>query len=309
MSHKDTLLKHYNSDIIKDQTNLIVSSIKKFPFLIIRTGWDMSCVTINHPCILRSSIRENNDFWVLIPDSSTQKIQTISKFQKCFGDIKFKDKKNVLCWRGVYSGFVSDNRFEYSKNNKDQELRFYSRLFFVNKFCDNHDIKFILTNAEEMKSREIKISKKASADFLDTTYMAKNYKFQLALNGYSFAGSFGWNLLSNSIVFHPDYKDDFYTYVFPRKNIDYIPIRDDYEDLNDKYNYYIKHEKEAEIVSNNGKQYIDNLLRLTPILTNMTMNKIYSMYDQTTLNDAINLMDVNLKKVSVKLTNNLFKVI
>ena len=308
MSHKDTLLQHYNSDIIKDQTKLIISSIKTFPFFIIRSGWDLSYVNINQPCILRTSIRENNDFGVLIPDSSTQKTEVLSKYKKSFGDINFKNKQPLICWRGVYSGHVSNDCFIDTKNNKNQDFRYYSRGFFVNKFCDDHNIKFVLTNAPWMY-QEKKISTKASSDFLDPTYMAKTYKFQVALNGNSFAGSFGWNLLSNSIVFHPDYKDDFYTYVCPRKNIDYIPIRDDYEDLNDKYNYYTKNQDEAEIIANNGKKYMDNLVRLTPKLTKMTMNKIYDLYDQHTLNDAVKLMNEKLTKVSVKLKKNLFEIL
>jgi hypothetical protein len=312
MSHKDTLLQYYNSDIIKDQTKLIISSIKTFPFLILRTGWDLICVTINQPCILRTSIRENNDFGVLIPDSSTQKIEVLSNYKKLFKNINFKNKKNIICWRGALNGIDNEKKsdiFIIKSKNKDLNFIYYSRLYFVNKFCDDHDIKFILTNSEVMKSREIKISTKASSDFLDPTYMAETYKFQVALNGNSFAGSFGWNLLSNSIVFHPDYKDDFYTYVCPRKNIDYINIRDDYEDLNDKYNYYTKNLDEAELIANNGKKYMDNLLRLTPKLTEITMNKIYDLYDQNTLNYAVKLMNINLTKVSVKLTNNLFKII
>ena len=309
MSRKDTLLNHYNSQLILAQTKLILSSIKQFPFFIIRTGWDMACVTINHPCILRTSIRENNDFGVLIPDSSTQKIETLSYHKNRFGEIHFKNKPALLCWRGVYSGHVSNDCFIDSKNNKNQDFRYYSRGFFVNKFCNNHDIKFILTNCEGMKKREDEMSKNEFSEFLDEAYMAKNYQFQIAVLGNSFAGSFGWNLLSTSIVFHPDYKDNFYTYVCPRKNIDYIPIRDDYEDLNDKYNYYTKNQDEAELIANNGKKYMDNLLRLTPNLTEMTMNKIYDLYDQHTLNDAVKLMNENLTKVSVKLTHNLFEII
>jgi hypothetical protein len=309
MSNKDSLLEYYNSDIIKDQTILIRRAIKQFPFLIIRTGWDISFIPINHPCILRTSIRVNNDFGVLIPDSSTQKIKILSNFEKTFENINFENKKDMICWRGTYSGAFSNDIFITEKYSETLEFRFYSRFYLVNKFCNQHDIKFILTNYDYMKLRESLIPKNAYANFLDTNYIAKNYKFQLAINGNSFAGSFGWNLLSNSVVFHPEYKDNFYTYVFPRKNIDYIPIKDDYEDLNEKYDYYVKHQDEAEIIANNGKKYIENLLRLTPKLTEITMNKIYSLYDQSTLNDAINLININLTKVSVKFVNSKFKII
>jgi hypothetical protein len=316
MSNKNSLIKYYNSEIIKLQTLLIISSIKKFPFFVIRSGWDIHYININQPCLLRTSIRENNDFGVLIPDSSTQSIKTLYNFKNNNENINFNLKKNMLLWRGCYNGLVSKNNseiFEFNdKENKIFKFKYYSRWFFVNKFCNKYDVKMILTNEPNMiiNGREESVSKDMSTNnFIDSKYMAENYKFQIALNGNSFAGSFGWNLLSKSVVFHPDYEDNFYTYVYPRKNIDYISIKDDYEDLDYKINYFIKNENEANAIAENGKKYMDKLLKLSEILTKMTMEKIYLLYDQNTLDDAINLMNANLTKVSVKLKNGNFELI
>jgi hypothetical protein len=315
MSQKNSLIKYYNSEIIKTQTLLITSSIKNFPFFIIRSGWDISYININQPSLLRTSIRENNDFGVLIPDSSTQSIATLYKFKKNNDNINFNKKQNNLVWRGAYSGQVSKNNSEITEyiyeENAILKFKHYSRYFFVNNFCNKYNVKMALTNNPNMiNGREDTVSKDMSTNnFIDSKYMAENYKFQIALNGNSFAGSFGWNLLSKSVVFHPDYEDNFYTYIYPRKNLDYISIKDDYEDLDDKINYFIKNENEANTIAENGKKYMDNLLNLSGILTKMTMEKIYLLYDQNTLHDAINIMNANLTKVSVKLKNNNFELI
>jgi hypothetical protein len=314
MSNKNLIMNHYNLEIIKNQTLLIASSIKNFPFFVIRSGWDMCYINIDQPCLLRTSRREENDFGVIIPDSSTQSLRNLNKFKNSFGDINFKEKKNTLIWRGSYTGLVSKNNNEIwdyiDKENKVLKFKFYSRWNFVNKFCNNYNIKMVVTNHPSMSDNEKKITKNMSTyNNLDATIMAKNYKFQIALNGNSFAGSFGWNLLSKSVVFHPDYENNFYTYIYPRKNIDYVSIKDNYEDLNDKINYFIKNENESEIIAENGKKYIDKLINLSKILTENTMNKIYELYDQNTMNDAVNIMNEKLTKVSVKFKNNNFQII
>ena len=73
------------SEIIKKQTLLIASSINTFPFFIIGSGWDIPSIHINQPSLLRTSIRENNDFGVLIPDSSTQSFESLYKFKTMTG--------------------------------------------------------------------------------------------------------------------------------------------------------------------------------------------------------------------------------
>lgn len=314
MSTKATLLEYYNSEIIKDQTKLICSSINKFPFFIIRSGWDIPFININHPCLLRTSRRTINDYGVLIPDSSTQKLKILYNLKKEFTNIIFREKNNQLVWRGTFTGLFSQENSKYLEfklnDNSTKKYKYYSRSHFVNTFHNKYDVKFYITNTESMETREMTIPKEASnTSFLDTSSMAKNYKFQIALNGNSFAGSFGWNLLSNSVVFHPKYEDNFYTYIIPRENVDYIPINDNYDDLDSKIKYYTENTDEAETIAKNGKKYIEQLLKLSPILTKKTMNKIHSLYKQDTLNEAVNLMNQKLTKISVKLKNNKFEII
>jgi hypothetical protein len=298
MSNKLTLLEDYNLDIIKNQTKLIKDSITIFPFLIIRSGWDISFLNINQPCLLRTSRRKNNDFGVLIPDSSTQSLYNLNNFKNIFGNINFKLKNNTISWRGAMTGNCSIDRYTIQNN-----LKTYSRLFIVNKFYNKHDIKFIKTNFVGMESRENILISGQYSDYSHNVNLAKIHKYQIALNGNTFAGSYGWNLLSNSIVFHPDYDDNFYTYINPRKNIEYIPILETYEDLDEKIDYFNNNPDEAEIIATNGKIYIDQLLRLSYSLTKQTMDKIYLLYNQNTLTDATNLMNTKLTHVNVILNN------
>ena len=136
----------------------------------------------------------------------------------------------MLIWRGGFTGIVNDGYFEYKmRNNKSIKFKYLSRLDFVNKFYNKYDVKLINSDCGFDKNKLF--TTQNTSGFLNIDYMANNYKFQIALNGNSFAGSFGWNLLSESVVFHPDFGDNFFTYINPRKNIDYIPINENYSDL------------------------------------------------------------------------------
>jgi hypothetical protein len=303
MSNKDTILDYYNSEIIKKQTLLIQNSIINFPFFLIRSGWDVQFIHIDQPCLLRTSRREHNDFGVLIPDSSTQSLDVLYNYKKQFENINYKNKQNSLIWRGVYSGIVTEKNNDILQYN-DVKFKHYSRYNFINTFYNKYDTKFTITNYPGMISREeLILHSEQRSNYILPEIMATNYKYQIALNGNSFAGSFGWNLLSNSVVFHPKYEDNFHTYIFPRENIDYISIKDNYEDLDEKISYFNYNEDKAEIIALNGKKYIEKLINFSELLTKKTMENIYLLYNQETLLDAVQFMDKHLTKINVMLDN------
>ena len=113
MSNDIEILDEYNSDIIFNQTKLIMKNISEYPFIIIRTGWDQTIVDIDEPFVLRTSIRKNcNDRGTIIPDSAQHELGKLLHFNKLFekSKVPFSKKKNDLCWRGAYSGFCDTRR-------------------------------------------------------------------------------------------------------------------------------------------------------------------------------------------------------
>lgn len=289
MSSRNNISKDYNFKIILDQTRLIHKSITKYPYFVIRTGWDQLCIdSINQPCMLRTSKR-NGAPGTIISDSSTQLPELLNKSINIFKDTNYNNKKNDLVWRGVNSGIESG---PLSRNN------------FVRIFHEIYDVKFIKSSILDV--RDVKIPSDQVGNILTQEYMGSTYKFQIALNGNTFSSSFGWNLLSNSVVFSTNEPTKFHTAIYPVEHEDYIPIKDNYSDLEDKINYYKNNIDEASNIAKRGRAYMLKFLNLTDTLTELSLDIIYKLYDQDSLVEAINILNsTQFTKVSfVKSINN-----
>jgi hypothetical protein len=288
MSSANNIIYDYNSKIILDQTKLLHKSITKYPYFVIRTGW-VHIDSINQPCMLRSS-RRHGGTGTIISDNSTQLPELLNNFIDIFKDINYNNKKNDLVWRGVNSGI------EYGT---------LSRNHFIKMFHEIYDVKFIESHILDV--RDVKIPSDQVGNTLTQEYMGSNYKFQIALNGNTFSGSFGWNLLSNSVVFSTNEPTKFHTAIYPVEYEDYITIKDDYSDLQDKINYYKNNIDEASNIAKSGRAYMLKFLNLTDTLTELSLDIIHKLYDQDTLVEAINILNSNstFTKVSfVKSINN-----
>ena len=296
MSNKQELSKHFNYPNIVDTTKRLAKYITKYPFFVIRTGWDQGEFTIlDEPCVLRNC-RKNKatDFGIIIPESYHQNLDHLFPLIEKFKTITFSEKQNLLAWRGVNSG---------------KHKGIGSRSHFVELFHETHDVKFI--QHPTMTRGNIIIPSNQIAPKLPIDTMAKKYKFQVALDGNTAASSLGWNLLSNSVVFITDVKDKYITFINPKQNIDYVAIKPNFEDLADKIQYYTEHADEAEKIASNGRNYIIQLIESYPTILDRTLDKIYSMYDQTTIVDAYDLLqkDFYLNGNQTRFTKMTFKMI
>ena len=294
MSSANNIINDYNCKIILDQTKLLHKSITKYPYFVIRTGWDELFIdSINQPCMLRTS-RTHGGPGTIISDNSTQLPELLNNSINIFKDINYNNKKNDLVWRGVNSGI------EYGT---------LSRNHFIRMFHDIYDVKFIKSHILDVRSE--KIPSDQVGNTLTQEYMGSTYKFQIALNGNTFAGSFGWNLLSNSVVFSTNEPTKFHTAIYPVEHEDYIPIKDDYSDLEDKINYYKNNILEASNIAKRGREYMLKFLNLTDTLTELSLDIIHKLYDQDSLVEAINILNTNstFTKVSFVKSINNYKIV
>ena len=294
----------YNSILI-EQTKYILNSIKTFPTILIRSGWDRIFIDIDEPLLVRNCRTKNiNDGGVLLPDGSTQSLEILKSYQVSLKNINYKSKLNNACWRGVYSGptIYKKKKYVYAYkyydviNSMDNISKILlHRGYLVNTFSNKYNIKFIKNNAYNTNDY-------ITSDYINILDLAKN-KIQIAIEGHSFAGSFGWNLLSNSVCLNIISDTPTETYIKPKPFRDYIPIDKEYTNFDNIINYYLTNDNKAEIIANNGKIYMEKLIKHTDILTEITLEKIRSFYNPDTFNDAISLLEKNTKHIKIRLIN------
>jgi len=157
-------------------------------------------------------------------------------------DISFKNKNNKLIWRGSPNGLIVQklynrpNRLELCKKHENNEN-------------ENIDIGFVYDY------KDIKGKKLISIDNLLKS------KFLISVEGGDVATNLKWILYSNSVPFMP--KPTVCSWLMEDKLIPwfhYIPINNDFSDINEKYNWCLNNLDKCEDISKNGKEYINQFL-------------------------------------------------
>jgi hypothetical protein len=163
-------------------------------------------------------------------NSILMKLNKVRHFIFVNDTIAFKDKKNILVWRGKC----------YTKKRED----------FIQKFYNNQSCNIGQTNTkgdthvawqkEKMKLKE-----------------QLQYKFILAIEGNDVASNLKWVMSSNSLAFmvKPTYETWFMEGTL-LPNYHYVLLKDDYSDLEEKISYYSEHINEALKIINNAHEYI-----------------------------------------------------
>lgn len=149
--------------------------------------------------------------------------------------LDFKEKKNQLIFRGK-----ADHR--------------PNRIDFLEKYFDHPMCNLGNISKKNNLPEQWKVEKSSLYDHL-------KYKFILALEGIDVASNLKWIMSSNSIAVMPE--PTYETWFMEGKlvpNVHYILIKDDYSDLEEKLNYYIKNESEAEQIIANANDYVSQFL-------------------------------------------------
>lgn len=100
-----------------------------------------------------------------------------------------------------------------------------------------------------------------------------DYKFILSLEGNDVATNLKWIMSSNSIAVSPPLKmETWYMEGTLKPDEHFIGINENYDNLEDKIQYYLDHEKETKEIITNAKMYrsqfdYKNVEKLTSLLT------------------------------------------
>lgn len=176
-------------------------------------------------------------------------------------DIPYNKKNDKIIWRGVTTGNNDKNtnsRYKlvynyYNHKNKNIDVGFNRIVQNRNNFNDY--LKKPMSIEEQLKS-----------------------KFIISVEGNDVATGLKWQLYSNSVVFMTKPKvcswlmEDM---LIP--GIHYILLKDDYSDLEEKYNWALNNEYECLKISKNSKEYIKQFLNKEKEnkITKLIMKKYY----------------------------------
>lgn len=177
------------------------------------------------PTIVKSRpIVGDNSYAVLM------KLDKIRHFIFLNDTTPFTQKKNIAIFRGK----VDDKAIRRS---------------FMEKFFGNP--RFDLGNVSKRRNcpSEWMTEKKTLREHLD-------YKFIMALEGNDVASNLKWIMASNSLAVMP--KPNYETWFMEGKlipNVHYVEVKEDFSDLEDKMDFYIKHPEEAQKIIDQANLY------------------------------------------------------
>jgi len=178
------------------------------------------------PAVTKSRPVSDNDNSILM------KFDKVRHFYMVKNDIKFKDKKNKLIWRGAVCQ--------------------PHRISFMQSFFNKTD----LIDAGDFNKGPNAVNKEWRVPFTSIKDQLE-YKFILSIEGNDVATSTKWIMSSNSLLFMT--KPKFETWLMEGRlipNYHYVLVNDDYSNLEEKINYYIENTDEAEEIISNANHYM-----------------------------------------------------
>jgi Glycosyl transferase family 90 len=184
----------------------------------------------------------------------TEPVPTIQKSRPIAGDnsnaVLLKlDKARHYVFVKDKKSFASKKNLLIGRNAVKQEHRIrFMKMYFGHPLCDLGQV-----NKEGGNPKWLK-PKIPIAAHLD-------YKFILSLEGNDVATNLKWIMSSNSIAVmtKPKYETWFMEGTLVPDH-HYISIHDDFSDLEEKLNFYIKHEDAAQAIVTNANNYVHQFL-------------------------------------------------
>ncbi|MBW3697608.1 lipopolysaccharide A protein [Vibrio sp. T187] len=157
------------------------------------------------------------------------KLNAIRHFQFVNDTLSFRDKKDMVAWRGV--GFQPHRQIVIKQ-------------FYNHPMC----------NLGQTRPYEGQPWEKGYMSIEEQL----QYKFLLAIEGNDVATNLKWSMSSNSLVLMS--KPKYETWFMEGKlkaGHHYVELKDDYSDLPEKVSYFIAHPEEAETIINNANQWVE----------------------------------------------------
>lgn len=164
-------------------------------------------------------------------NSVVMKLDKIRHFIFVKDKIPFSAKKDMAIFRGKVKG-------------KDSRRQFM-QMYFNHPMCDLGDVSNDTDDPQAWQTE-----KKTIREHLD-------YKFILALEGNDVASNLKWVMSSNSLAVMP--RPTCETWFMEGTlipNYHYVEIKSDFSDLEERMNYYIAHQDEAEAIIKHAHEYV-----------------------------------------------------
>ncbi|AYO15900.1 lipopolysaccharide A protein [Vibrio owensii] len=187
-------------------------------------------------------------------NSVVLKLNQIRHFKFVDDEMSFRDKKDMVAWRGV--GFQPH------------------RQTVIHAFYDHPQCNIGQTRPQEGQPWE--------KGFMSIEEQLQ-YKFLLCIEGNDVATNLKWAMSSNSLVMMS--KPKYETWFMEGKledGIHYVEVKDDYSDLPEKMDYYLANEQEALAIIENAHQWVEQFKdkRKERLISLMVADKYFTLSQQ-----------------------------
>lgn len=237
------MIKKFKSDVyFKDKTFLTRFGDVFFSIPI-------PVITKTRPSIIKYKNSKNTKNVLINLDRNRHWNLPISKVKRY--DIPFKNKNNKIIWRGGFTGFGWDPNNPTLRPNRKT-------------LCENyHDCSNPLIDIGPVGSNpypSIFTYSGKIKNYIDISIQLKS-KFIISVEGGDVATNLKWILYSNSI---PLMAQPTMCSWLMEENlkpwVHYVPLNDQFDDLEEKYNWCLKNLDKCEEIAKNGKKYIEQFL-------------------------------------------------
>lgn len=204
-----------------------------------------------YPSIVKSRPLGENQNSVLM------KLDKVRHFIFVKDAVSFKDKKNMVIFRGKVKGKLSRKKF--------------MEMYFGHPMCDLGDVSKQTDDPIEWQTEKKTIKEHLA------------YKFIMALEGNDVASNLKWVMSSNSVAVMP--RPTCETWFMEGKlipNYHYIEIKSDFSDLEERLQYYIEHPEEAEQIIKHAHEYVSQFknTKRERLISLLVLNKYFEMTGQ-----------------------------
>lgn len=196
--------------------------------------------------ILANSSRKKEKYTLSVPDvyyiSREGHKSVIDEMNDINNKIRWENKTNTAVWRGNIKNGSKYNFYNYVKYEENQ------REYFV-KLYNSGDIKNINYSDNTMSKED----------------MCK-HKYILDIDGHSNAwDALFWKLYSNSVVLKVDGVWEQWYYDMLKPWIHYVPIKNDFSDINEQIEWCINNDDKCKIISENATKFIIEKLNMEEV--------------------------------------------
>ena len=202
------------------------------------------------PTIVKSRLISNEyHYSILMKLNISRHFRDIQEVKKY--DIPFYKKKNGLIWRGTTTGYGFGNFIPERPTSRETLIKKYCNLESLEKKIDI-GLSSLVQNGKK--------NERLYKDFLrprKTIQEQLQYKYILSVEGNDVATNLKWILYSNSVLFMS--KPCIESWIMEshlKPYIHYIPVADNFSDIEEKMNWCNKNQKECLKIIKNSKDYI-----------------------------------------------------